>query len=318
MTPPESPTPRSRRWIDLRLVLRCGAIVVAAVLTWLAIWKLIVGDPSRVVWLQGLVLPTAILSLVVLVAIRHEIRWIRPTRRLLVLMDEIRGGQAPIEELSQVGGGPAATATALKQLFHDLRQQRQQLSRLQEEIRQRVASRTDALERKVGSLREQASRDALTGLRNRRAWDEQYPLVFADARDREIDLCVLMIDVDHFKPLNDTLGHARGDELLRSIGQLIRSSIRDDDLAYRYGGDEFVVLLPGASEAIGERLSARLRSLVSELVKPLRLATPPGLSIGVAGRLATSPTTPEQLLAAADARLYAVKRARPSPGRQVA
>jgi diguanylate cyclase (GGDEF)-like protein len=124
------------------------------------------------------------------------------------------------------------------------------------------------------------------------------------------DLCVLMIDVDNFKPLNDTLGHAAGDDLLRAIGQLIRSAIRGEDVGFRVGGDEFVVLLPGAGADAGQSLAGRLTSLVDQLAKTLKVAKPPRLSVGLSTLKNLQNCSPESLLEDADRALYNVKKAR--------
>ena len=130
-------------------------------------------------------------------------------------------------------------------MLRDSRRKRAEAAALEHETRQRIANRTDALERTIGSLRQQATRDVLTGLFNRRMLEEYLPQAVKRCKEARIGLCLLMIDVDHFKLLNDTLGHAAGDELLKTIGQLIRSTIREKDLAFRCGGDEFVVQLEG-------------------------------------------------------------------------
>lgn len=277
---------------------------------WLGIWHVLADRQDRQAVWQGIVLPTAILLLLVLVAVRHEWYWTRPMRQLRKTLEAVRSGELAIDALSSVGGGASRLVPDLQSLLRELRQQRQQNRLLEEEMRQRIAGRTDALERRLGSLKEQATRDALTGLRNRRALEEEYPRVFEGCKAAGTDLCVVMIDVDHFKLLNDTLGHARGDELLRSIGQLIRSTIRDGDLAYRYGGDEFVVVLPGGSRSAGESLSTRLESLVDGLVKPLRLPLPPRLCCGISTARDSVASTAQELLDASDKQLYERKTIR--------
>ena len=100
--------------------------------------------------------------------------------------------------------------------------------------------------------------DGLTGLANRRCFDEQLAEEFALSARPETELSMLMIDVDHFKAFNDTFGHATGDKVLRELGQIFKTQIRRPGQAYRYGGEEFAVLLPrtGLEEALilGERL----------------------------------------------------------------
>ena len=118
---------------------------------------------------------------------------------------------------------------------------------------------------------------------------------------------VLMIDVDHFKPLNDTLGHAAGDELLRSIGQIFRSTLRENDTAFRCGGDEFVVVLDGSDLICANALAQRLGTTVNGLVKTLKVPALPHLSIGAATLSEVTPCTAGALLKVADKRLYAAK-----------
>ena len=148
-------------------------------------------------------------------------------------------------------------------------------------MHQHVANRTDALERTIGSLRQQATRDALTGLFNRRMLDQFLPQEIEQCWREKTNLAVLMIDVDYFKILNDTLGHAAGDELLRNIGQIIRSSIRENDAAFRCGGDEFVVVLPETGETAASSFAERFQSLVKGLARTLRIPQQPGFQSGL-------------------------------------
>lgn len=93
-------------------------------------------------------------------------------------------------------------------------------------------------------LREQAIRDGLTGLHNRRFFDELAPVMLADAARTASPLTVAMIDIDHFKQLNDTHGHQAGDAMLRAIGAFLREEVREGDMVFRMGGEEFLLLLP--------------------------------------------------------------------------
>ncbi len=124
------------------------------------------------------------------------------------------------------------------------------------------------------------------------------------------NLSLLMIDVDHFKILNDTLGHAAGDELLRDIAQIIRSTIRENDVAFRYGGDEFIVVLEGFDAEAGAALGDRLISLVDALAQTLKVNPKPRLSIGVATIKDLTKATPTSLMQEADRLLYEEKRIR--------
>jgi diguanylate cyclase (GGDEF)-like protein len=257
-----------------------------------------------------MVVPALVLFVIGLFLYREERYWTRPLRELTELLNQIRAGDAPIEELSKIKGGPEVLVPLMQQILHDLRGQKQAVAGLNDELRQRVATRTMALEREIGSLRQQATRDVLTGLFNRRMLDGFLPQMAEKCGNEQMDLSLLMIDIDNFKLLNDTLGHKAGDELLRDIGQIIRSGIRENDAAFRVGGDEFVVVLPGATPEAASALAVRLNDLVDALAKPLRMEFPPRLSIGVVSMSELTVRDTRELLAKADKRAYEVKMSR--------
>ncbi len=158
------------------------------------------------------------------------------------------------------------------------------------------------------TLQLQSLRDPLTGLSNRRYLEENLARELHRCERRGLPLSVLMIDVDHFKQFNDTHGHAAGDALLAHVGRTIAGSIRADDMACRYGGEEFTVVLPEADAAAAHmRAEAIRRSLETTTVMHLRQTLGPvTASIG----LSTWPAdgaTPELLLQVADAWLYRAK-----------
>jgi diguanylate cyclase (GGDEF)-like protein len=307
--------PRERRprdWVDVAMKAACALLVGVAV--WWIAWIYLDGtDPALRRghhWFRSVVVPAWILGVACLVALRHERYWSSPTQRLLKLLPQIRQGKAAIESLSDVRGGIERVMPLVQELLHEIRRKELDIVELNHEIGQRLANRTDALERKLDSLREQASRDPLTGLYNRRSLDALVARLLDEARLAGEDLGVLMIDVDHFKPLNDLLGHATGDALLRDIGRLIRSSLGERDVAVRYGGDEFLVLLPGSARAHSQALSRRLGTLVDALSKPLRVRRAPRLSIGIAQLADLGHASAQELIGAADRDLYQVKNAR--------
>jgi diguanylate cyclase (GGDEF)-like protein len=273
----------------------------------------------RLVWLSELtrsqrsvhlLMVTTALSASAFIIIHQYRIWIRPLRQLLELLPLIRQGEAPIEELTGVGGALRPLVAEVQEVLRELRQQKSAVARLELEIQQRVANRTDALQRTIGSLRAQASRDALTGLYNRRMFEQHLPQLVDRTRAEGSYLSLLMIDLDYFKEVNDTLGHAAGDRLLATIGQIIRSGIRDTDLAFRYGGDEFVVVLPETDREHAEGLAQRLNSLVEGYAKTLHLQNLPRLSVGIAFTLDLENPSTENLLHAADQQLYEIKSIR--------
>jgi len=149
-----------------------------------------------------------------------------------------------------------------------------------------------------------ATRDALTGLANRRLFEETLELESARARREGTPLSLVVIDVDRFKLVNDSAGHRAGDNVLRDVGKALVSITKAHDLAARYGGDEFVVLLPGCPRAEVGNVADRVRAAVAAATSPQHVT----VSAGVA-------TCPDDaadgatLLAQADAALYAAKHA---------
>jgi len=163
------------------------------------------------------------------------------------------------------------------------------------------------IERLQGELREQAIRDSLTGLFNRRYLDETLPRELARASREGGVLSAVMIDIDRFKEVNDRRGHREGDRLLSLLGLLLREHTRPSDMACRYGGEEFLIVLPGAS---GDAARARIEDICREYALRLRtegFAEPPTLSAGVAV-FPKHARSDDELLRAADDALYRAKR----------
>jgi diguanylate cyclase (GGDEF)-like protein/PAS domain S-box-containing protein len=159
-------------------------------------------------------------------------------------------------------------------------------------------------------LRAEAIHDPLTGLFNRRYLEETLARELHRARRRNSPLCVAMLDLDDFKRFNDTFGHDAGDSLLRELGRLVRANVRKSDIPCRYGGEEFVLVLPDSELADAEQRVEQIRVLIKELQIPhgeqlLRALT---VSAGVAQADKHS-SDPNELLRAADQALYAAKNA---------
>jgi diguanylate cyclase (GGDEF)-like protein/PAS domain S-box-containing protein len=159
------------------------------------------------------------------------------------------------------------------------------------------------------ALRNQSIRDPLTGLFNRRYLEETLDREIRRAVRADQPLGVVMIDLDHFKNFNDTCGHDAGDAILRETSSFLTKSVRAEDIVCRYGGEEFVVILPMASakatQVRAERMRLRLRELT--VLHQGRSLTQITASFGVAA-LPEHGTEPSRLLEAADAALYRAKR----------
>ncbi len=158
------------------------------------------------------------------------------------------------------------------------------------------------------ALREQAIRDPLTSLFNRRYLDETLPRELDRARRLREPLAVAMLDLDHFKRFNDTFGHEAGDAVLRALGTLLGRTLRSSDLACRYGGEEFTLILPGSSLSDARARLDGLRESVTQLRVPYQGADLPPItvSIGVTAARAQE-TDAAAVLARADAALYQAK-----------
>ena len=156
--------------------------------------------------------------------------------------------------------------------------------------------------------RKMAVTDHITGLANRRHFSELLANCYDEASRYGFDLACCMCDLDHYKSINDTLGHQVGDEVLSIAAEVIRASLRSSDVASRYGGDEFVLLLPHTSVERGAAVAERiLRQLALETTNHRVLNTPVSMSIGIASIAADHPPTAEAMLLMADRALYAAK-----------
>lgn len=165
------------------------------------------------------------------------------------------------------------------------------------------------LEQERAQLTAQATTDGLTGLSNRRHFDDFLARAVAEALQTNTPLSLLMLDLDHFKRLNDTYGHPGGDVVLKAVGRTLRESVRLTDIAARYGGEEFAVVMPGTGASGAFGLARRMRAAIEALELDLGEQ---GLvhvtaSLGVAGIDHQRHRQPEDLIRDADAALYEAK-----------
>jgi diguanylate cyclase (GGDEF)-like protein len=161
----------------------------------------------------------------------------------------------------------------------------------------------------AAQLRRSAELDALTGTFNRRSMDHWLARTFAQAHQQRQPLSLLFIDIDHFKAVNDRLGHSGGDQCLREVAAALRGALEPGDVLGRYGGEEFIVLLPGRGGADGREVAERLRATVERhAFRHENQAERMTVSIGVATRLEAE-NTPDATVKRADQALYSAKRA---------
>ena len=155
-------------------------------------------------------------------------------------------------------------------------------------------------------LARQARHDHLTGLANRRFFQERLEHEFARAQRSDLPMSVALLDIDHFKRINDGYSHAVGDRVLQEVARLLRAGVREVDLVSRHGGEEFAICLPSTSLDAALVVCDRLRASIEEHDWS---AIEPGLLVTVSGGIYGEPLLrpPERMLARADARLYEAK-----------
>jgi diguanylate cyclase (GGDEF)-like protein len=160
-----------------------------------------------------------------------------------------------------------------------------------------------------GTLADASLRDPLTGLFNRRALGASASVLFRDSMRAGQPVSVLMLDIDHFKMVNDLHGHPAGDSVLRQFAELLLASARTSDTAARYGGEEFVVVLPGSPLAPALRLAERIRETTENTIfthgkLKLNLTVSIGAATAFPGEMASF----DALVENADRNLYRAKR----------
>jgi len=263
----------SSRVVELLLAVLVGAMTMMA----FAPWKAILGG-SRA---------------------RREVRQLtsqlgsagykEPLRNLL------RGGDDDVARLRRAIHNRLSEAAAHRLEAGHLRRT------MDDSIRRETGRATDRLQREVAT-------DALTGIGNRRALEKHLERMLDDANGPGEPMVAMVIDVDRFKPINDRLGHAVGDECLAFLGKLLAGSLRDHDRAFRSGGDEFVVLMSGATAETGIKVGQRIRDLYGQMTWVHKDVERPTLSMGVAAARPGQLEDPQDLIRRADEAMYESKR----------
>jgi diguanylate cyclase (GGDEF)-like protein len=198
--------------------------------------------------------------------------------------------------------------TALTQVFNEMAATIQDKTKQLEEARNELAVKNADLEAANRHLHDQAITDALTGLFNRRHFQDNLDKEMRRCEREERPLSLLLLDLDHFKQYNDRWGHTQGDEELRRVSAQVTKSIRTTDMAFRYGGEEFAVLLPSCSKEQAAEVAEKIRAAVGAHGHRAGVLGRTTVSIGVAtfpqdGQAARS------LVDTADGALYAAKAA---------
>ncbi len=302
------------------------------------------GEPGRTVWgvvasLSGDTSPTARRAVVLLSQESYRGRWVQATlvfglvfglaacaglwvitrwfeRRLV---NPLRSLCQPLTKRGKRLGTPPAfdtggwrelggIASGFRELFHCAGESDARVGRVEREAQWHLQRREAGFDRQLRRARDQATIDPLTGLHNRAVLSEEIEVLVAHQRAKGEDLAVIMLDVDNFKLHNDTYGHKAGDEVLRFIGSLLRSTFRPSDVAIRYGGDEFLVLLPGTNGEQARTVIERVLKLFKQYAEATTGEKSLSLSAGVATLSGHPQAGGNELVDKADTALYAAKR----------
>jgi len=220
----------------------------------------------------------------------------------------VRGSYEPgISELAK-WQETAGIVEQVDGLLETLAETEVRIERMELETEQQIRQQEIGFHRQLRRAKDRAKFDSLTGLRNRSYLEEKIEPLLMQHETVGEDLTAVMLDVDNFKQYNDTHGHQAGDTILKFAGTLLRGGIRPTDHAIRYGGDEFLLLLPDTNAHQAEITVERLLRMFRQYVSRLHPTHPLSLSAGVASLADDQPRHGQDLIAKADAALYVAKR----------
>lgn len=269
------------------------------------------GESRRAFLAGGVSLVLLALVLTFLVAAQV----LRPVRRLAEGARRLSEGDLKV----QIPPGGRDEIGDLTVAFNSMSRNVLEGRRNVEQARDDLARSNAELRRTNEVLERLAITDGLTGLYNHRHFQECWQRATDRAEREGYPASLLMIDLDHFKDYNDRYGHTAGDEALREVANALRSSLRNNDFAFRYGGEELTVILPACESAAAARVGEKIRQVLRALPRSAERPRPLTVSIGVASFPADG-ASPREVLDRADAALYVAKlegrdRVVRSPGR---
>ena len=192
------------------------------------------------------------------------------------LIDQIEGYETGAVDYLMKPFEPVILRSKVK-VFRELYQQRKVIEQFYNNLEQIVEERTAELKEANATISRLAATDELTGLSNRRSFNDRFSAALSYARRHTCPLSLIMIDLDNFKTVNDTFGHSQGDHVLRAFADLLREMIRTEDLAARWGGEEFIIILTHtsieAATALAERIRVAFEQQSSRLISSLLSAS---------------------------------------------
>lgn len=209
--------------------------------------------------------------------------------------------------------GSAKDREGLRAIVESLVQTANDMKRDNNELEERLnASKEEInqLQENLKLVRTESLTDPLTGLANRKHFDDRLAKAVADAHERSEPLSLIMTDIDHFKSFNDTWGHLTGDQVLRLVAMSVKQNVKGQDIAARYGGEEFAIILPNTVLRSALTVADHIRRAVmaKELMKRSTGQNLGRVTISLGVATVRKGDTPQSLIARADACLYAAKR----------
>ncbi len=269
--------------------------------------------PYRTAWLKAFLLVSAGVSAMAALRFYTLSRWfdrqvVQPLREFARLNIDPQTALAQLPSLeSGVWLETTQIAKQFETLLRSLSDSDARVKRLEQESRRQILHKEVGFDLKLKRAKDEATFDALTKLRNRAFLESDLEPLFARQQEKNAPLSAVMMDVDNFKRYNDTHGHQAGDSLLRFIGSLLRGGIRPIDYAVRYGGDEFLLLLPDIDGKEAAIVADRLIKLFAQYAGQLSRDCGVSMSAGVACTLDNPCEIGHMLVKNADAALYAAK-----------
>jgi len=227
-----------------------------------------------------------------------------PVASIQVRMLHKTGRHLWLEMMWRAVVNDAGQVIQLQVSSRDITDSKQNERRL-EDAQKKLRQQQDMLQESNSKLSELAALDSLTQLRNRRAFEERLEDETRRWKRHGIDVSLVLLDIDHFKSYNDTYGHPKGDEVLRTVGRVLRASLRAADFAARYGGEEFAIILPNTNRAGSLVVAEQLRRAIEAANWDDRAIT---ASVGVA-TMSAEISTALELVDSADRALYRSKQA---------
>jgi len=275
---------------------------------------LLAAEPSAGEWIESMFLFAAPVTATGLFGFLSLTGWFNrrvagPLRNLGHVIGDPRGAIERGQPL-QPGGWRETTQIAIhfEELLKDLVHTDAQRRRAEATAKREIAKQEQGFQRQLRRTEDRVYTDPLTKLRNRAYLEEHLEHIFKQQCGEGMELSAVAIDIDNFKQHNDSLGHQAGDALLKFVGALLKGSIRPTDHAIRYGGDEFILLLPGAGTQPAAMIANRIVKLFGQYARRLGPSSNVSLSAGVASLNDDKCANGHELVARADAALYAAKR----------